>query len=130
VWGALSDEADQIVDTACYTSFIVVFVGCHGNAIKKPLLHNGRVCQLSLRYQQNVLVTRTQVKTLYKEQISNIQSNTQTNLDLRNTTSEYGFHIQHRNSGMFPVEDLAHDSGRTLVRAEYGYQKGSPNTNS
>jgi hypothetical protein len=27
-------------------------------------------------------------------------------------------------------ESLAHDSGRTLVRAEYGYQKGSPNTNS
>jgi hypothetical protein len=33
-------------------------------------------------------------------------------------------------SGTFPVEDLAHDSGRTLVRAEYGYPKGSPNTNS
>jgi hypothetical protein len=27
------------------------------------------------------------------------------------------------------VEDLAHDSGRALVRAEYGYPKGSPNTN-
>jgi hypothetical protein len=25
---------------------------------------------------------------------------------------------------------LAHDSGRTLVRAEYGYKKESPNTNS
>jgi hypothetical protein len=31
---------------------------------------------------------------------------------------------------MFPIESLAHDSGRTLVRAEYGYPKGSPNTNS
>jgi hypothetical protein len=27
-------------------------------------------------------------------------------------------------------ESLAHDSGRTLVCAEYGYPKGSPNTNS
>jgi hypothetical protein len=29
-----------------------------------------------------------------------------------------------------PIECLAHDSGRTLVCAEYGYPKGSPNTNS
>jgi hypothetical protein len=42
-------------------------------------------------------------------------SNTQTNLDLRNTTLGYGFHFQHRNSGTFPVESLAHDSGRTLA---------------
>jgi hypothetical protein len=28
------------------------------------------------------------------------------------------------------IESLAHDSGRTLVCAEYGYPKGSPNTNS
>jgi hypothetical protein len=41
----------------------------------------------------------------------------------------YGFHFQHRNSGTFPIESLAHDSGRTLVRAEDGYPKGSPNTN-
>jgi hypothetical protein len=71
-----------------------------------------------------------QVKTLYKQQTSLIQSNTKTNLDLRNTTLGYGFHIQHRNFGTFPVEDLAHDSGRTLVRAKYGYPKESPNTNS
>jgi hypothetical protein len=32
--------------------------------------------------------------------------------------------------GTFPVDDLAHDSARTFVRAEYGYPKGSPNTNS
>jgi hypothetical protein len=58
-----------------------------------------------------------QVKTLYKQQTSIIQSNTQTNLDLRNTTLGYGFYIQHRNFGTFLVEDLAHDSGSTLVRA-------------
>jgi hypothetical protein len=40
------------------------------------------------------------------------------------------FPSSHRNSGTFPVESLAHDSGRTLVRAEYGYPKGPPNTNS
>jgi hypothetical protein len=73
---------------------------------------------------------RVSVKTLYIQQTSLIQSNTQTNLDLRNTTLGYGFHFQHRNFRTFPVEDLAHDTGRTLVRAEYGYQKESPNTNS
>jgi hypothetical protein len=29
-----------------------------------------------------------------------------------------------------PVVDLTYDSGRTLVRVEYGYAKGSPNTSS
>jgi hypothetical protein len=41
----------------------------------------------------------------------------------------YGFHFQHRNPRTFKIESLAHDSGRTLVRAEYGYPKGTPNTN-
>jgi hypothetical protein len=45
-------------------------------------------------------------------------------------TLGHGFHFQHRNSRTFPVESLARDSGRTLVCAEYGYPKGSPNTNS
>jgi hypothetical protein len=35
-----------------------------------------------------------------------------------------------RNSRKFPIESLTHDIGRTLVRAEYGYRKESPNTNS
>jgi hypothetical protein len=35
-----------------------------------------------------------------------------------------------RNSRTFPVEDHAHDSRRTLERAEYSYAKGSPNTKS
>jgi hypothetical protein len=52
------------------------------------------------------------------------------NLDLRNTTLGYGFHFQRRICRTFPIESLAHDSGRTLVCAEYGYPKGSPNTNS
>jgi hypothetical protein len=58
------------------------------------------------------------------------KNNTQTNLDLRDTTLGYGFHFQHRNSRTFPIESLAHDSGSTLVCVEYGYPKGSPNTNS
>jgi hypothetical protein len=41
-----------------------------------------------------------------------------------------GFHLQNQNSGTFPIESFAYDSGRALVRAEYGYPKGSPNTNS
>jgi hypothetical protein len=53
-----------------------------------------------------------------------------TNLDLWNTTLGYGFHFQHRNSITFPIESLEHDSGRTLVCAEYGCPKGSPNINS
>jgi hypothetical protein len=56
------------------------------------------------------------------------QSNTQTNLDLQNTTLGYGFHFQHTDSRRIPIEGLAHDSGRTLVCVEYGYPKGSPNT--
>jgi hypothetical protein len=65
---------------------------------------------------QNVLVTRTKVKTLYKQQ---------TNLDLWNTTLGYGFHFQHKNSRMFPIESVVHDSGHTLACAKYGYPKGS-----
>jgi hypothetical protein len=34
------------------------------------------------------------------------------------------------NFGKLPVENLAHDSGRILVRSEYGYLKGIPITNS
>jgi hypothetical protein len=48
---------------------------------------------------QNVLVTWIQVETLYKQQTSLIQNNTQNNLDLWNTTLGYGFHIQHRKFG-------------------------------
>jgi hypothetical protein len=36
----------------------------------------------------------------------------------RNTTLGYGFHLQHRNSRTFPIESLAHDSGRTLLCAK------------
>jgi hypothetical protein len=71
-----------------------------------------------------------QVKTFYKQQTSHIYNNSETYLVLRNTTLGYGFHFQHRNSRMVPIESLVHDSGTALVCAEYGYPKGSPNTNS
>jgi hypothetical protein len=47
-------------------------------------------------------------------------------LDIVQNTSDSDF----TNSRTFPIESLVHDSGRTLVCTEYGYPKGSPNTNS
>jgi hypothetical protein len=41
---------------------------------------------------QNVLVTQMQVKTLHKQQTSHIYNNTETNLNIQNTTMGYGFH--------------------------------------
>jgi hypothetical protein len=52
---------------------------------------------------QNALATWTEVKTLHKQQNSHIQSNTQTNQDLWNTTLGYGFHIKHRNPRTLPI---------------------------
>jgi hypothetical protein len=46
---------------------------------------------------QNALATWVEVKTLHKQQNCHIQSNTQTNLDLWNTTVGCGFHFKHRN---------------------------------
>jgi hypothetical protein len=45
-------------------------------------------------------------------------------------SSKYFPMFQQGNSRTFPTESLAHDSGHNLVRAEYGYPKGPPNTNS
>jgi hypothetical protein len=59
-----------------------------------------------------------------------LPSSTQTNLDLQNTTLGYGFHFQHRNPRTLPMQSCVHDHGRTLVRAEYGYPKRFPHTNS
>jgi hypothetical protein len=48
---------------------------------------------------------------------------------LPNTTPGYVFHFQYRNHRTIPIEGLAHDSGRTLLRVEYGSPKGSSDTN-
>jgi hypothetical protein len=47
-----------------------------------------------------------------------------------NTTYGVRLHFQHKNRRPPPIDSFKHDSGRTSVRAEYGYLKGSPNTNS
>jgi hypothetical protein len=46
--------------------------------------------------QKNALATLTEVKTLRKQQNAPIQSNTQTNLDLWNTTVGCGIQFEHR----------------------------------
>jgi hypothetical protein len=50
-------------------------------------------------------------------------------MDLLNIILVYGLYFKYRNPRTFPVYGFAHDCRRTLVRAEYGYPKGSPNTN-
>jgi hypothetical protein len=80
---------------------------------------------------QNVVVTQTQVKTLHKQQTSHTYIKQYSNQSgLRNATLGNGFYLQHRKSRTLPIESFAHDSGHTLLCAEYGYLKGSPNTNS
>jgi hypothetical protein len=69
---------------------------------------------------QNVLATWTEVKTLQEQQNSHILRNTQTNMDLRNTTLEYGFHCKHRNPISFRTERFAHDCRRILVKKGEG----------
>jgi hypothetical protein len=39
-------------------------------------------------------------------------------------------YFQNKNSRTFPIESFPHDSGSALVRSEYGFPKGFPNTNS
>jgi hypothetical protein len=72
------------------------------------------------------MLVRLQVKTLYNQQSSLIKKQYSSNLDLRNTTLWYSFHIQHKNCRAFPIGSLAHYTGRTSECAEYGYSKGLP----
>jgi hypothetical protein len=50
--------------------------------------------------------------------------------ELKDVFSAMFFDQNVRNPSTFPTESLAHGSGRTLVRAEYGHSKESQNTNS
>jgi hypothetical protein len=52
---------------------------------------------------QNAVATWTEVKTLHKQQNPHIKCNTQTNLDLSNTTVGYGFHFKHTYPTMLPI---------------------------
>jgi hypothetical protein len=85
--------------------------------------------QPGIAFNKNALVTRTQIKTLYKQQIPHLQNYTQTNLGLRNTTLGNLIHVQHRNTRTLPVEGSEHDNGRIMVCVEYGNTEGSPNPN-
>jgi hypothetical protein len=76
---------------------------------------------------KTVLVTRTQIKTLNKQQTPLLQNYTQTNLGLRNTTLGNRIHVQHWNTRTLSVEGSVHDNGCTMVCAEYRNTEGSPN---
>jgi hypothetical protein len=67
---------------------------------------------------------------LYTADLPTSPEFTTATLGLWNTNLVYSFHFQHRNTRTLPTESFAHDSGPTLVCAEYSYPKGSPNTNS
>jgi hypothetical protein len=79
--------------------------------------------------QNSLQTTRTQIKTLYKQQTPHLQNYTQTNVDLRNTTLGNHIHVQHRNTRMLPVEGSVHYNGHTMVCAEYSNTEGSPSPN-
>jgi hypothetical protein len=78
---------------------------------------------------QNVLVTQMQVKTLQATNFSYIKHYSNQSglyeIQLWSTAS-----TSNRNSRTFPIKSFAPDSEHILVRADYGYPKGSPNTNS
>jgi hypothetical protein len=77
---------------------------------------------------QNVLVTRTQIKTRYKQQTPHLQNCTETNLDLRNIALGNRIHVQQRNTRKLPGEGSAHYIGRTMVCTEYDTE-GFTNSN-
>jgi hypothetical protein len=79
---------------------------------------------------RNASNTWTKTISLHKQQNPHIQSNTQTNLNLKNKNVWYCFYVEHRNPRTLPIQRFAQDCRCTLVRAECGYPKGSPNTNS
>jgi hypothetical protein len=76
----------------------------------------------------NVLVTTTQVQTLYQQQTPHLQSNTQTHLDVWHSNLRHDLKFQHRNFGTFSVESLASISECPLVHAKLSHPQGPPNT--
>jgi hypothetical protein len=59
---------------------------------------------------QDVLVTRTQVQTLYQQQTPHLQSYAQTHLDIRHSTLGYNIKFKHRNFGTFSIQSLEANS--------------------
>jgi hypothetical protein len=76
-----------------------------------------------------VHIFTTQVTALPQQQNPSLQNHPETDLDLRNPTLWYGFHIQRRNPGTFPIESPTSDRGRTTICAEHYYPTRSPHTN-
>jgi hypothetical protein len=70
-----------------------------------------------------------QVTALPQQQNLALQNNPETDLDLWHPTLRYGFHIQRRNPGTFPVESPMSDRGRPMVCAEHYYPTRSPHAN-
>jgi hypothetical protein len=66
------------------------------------------------------------VLALPQQQNLPLQNHPETDLDLWNLTLGYGFHIQRRNPGTFPIESPTSDRGRTMVCAEHCYLMRSP----
>jgi hypothetical protein len=79
---------------------------------------------------QDVLVTRTQVQTLYQQQTPHLQSYTQTHLDLWHSTLGYDLKFQHKNFRAFSIQSLVANSECPLVRAKFCHPQGPSNTNS
>jgi hypothetical protein len=75
------------------------------------------------------LVDWPQVTVLPRQQNPAIQNHPEIDLDLRNPTLGYGFHIQRRNPGTFPIESPTSDRGCTMVCAEHYYPTRSPHAN-
>jgi hypothetical protein len=79
---------------------------------------------------QDVLVTRTQVQPLSQQQSPQLQSDTQTHLDIRHSTLGYDLKFKHRNFGAFSIQSPAANSECPLVRAKFCHPQGPSNTNS
>jgi hypothetical protein len=69
------------------------------------------------------------ITALPHQQNPALQNHPETDLDLWNPTLGYGFHIQRRNPGTFPIESPTSDRGRTMVCAEHYYPTRSLHAN-
>jgi hypothetical protein len=86
-----------------------------------------RIHSLCITFTKNILVTWTQIKAHYKQQTPHLQTCTQTNLDLWNTTLGNHSRVQHRNTRTRSYEGSARDNGYTMVCAKYCITEGSTN---
>jgi hypothetical protein len=76
-----------------------------------------------------VLVTRTQVQTLYQQQTPHLQSYTETHLDIWLSTLGYNIQFKQWNFRAFSIQSLAANSGCLLVRVKFRHPEEPSNTN-